>query len=154
MGGGTTLPKLTLESFIGRWSLDRRIDDAATGRTGALTGEAVFRPRGEDELLYEERGELQMEGLAPLMAERRYVWRRDEGSWIAIHFEDGRLFHRLNLAQTMPFDTHFCTPDVYDMVYDLRGWPNWHCRTRVEGPRKTYRLVSRYAYLRALDSDG
>lgn len=152
MNGGRTGDALTLESFLGRWSLDRSIDDAAAGRNGVLTGEASFRPNRDGELLYEERGELQMEGIAPLMAERRYLWRRDEGHRLSIHFEDGRLFHRLNLDQTMPYDTHFCTPDVYDMTYDLRHWPVWECSARVEGPRKTYRLTSRYAYLGPLDS--
>jgi len=142
---------LSLRDFVGRWSLTREIADAASGRGGNLLGEAVFRPEG-DHLIYEERGELSMEGLAPLLAERRYIWRPGEGNSIDVHFEDGRPFHRIGLHQTMPFDTHFCAPDVYDMVYDFRTWPEWECRTRVEGPRKTYRLISRYRYQAPLDS--
>jgi len=142
---------LSLQKFVGRWSLAREIVDTAGGREGALAGEAVFRPEGGN-IVYEEKGELSMHGLAPLMAERRYLWRERPDRTIAVHFEDGRPFHRISLDQTMPFDTHFCAPDVYDMAYDFRNWPAWECRTRVEGPRKTYRLLSRYQYLGPLDS--
>lgn len=148
--------KVTLQKFVGRWSLVRAIDDRAEDRTGSLMGEAVFRPSGGPggELVYEEKGKLQLDGVAPLMAERRYLWRQAEGNAIEVHFEDGRPFHRISLDQTMPFDTHFCSPDVYDIVYDLRNWPKWECSVRVEGPKKTYRLVSRYEYLAPLDSTG
>lgn len=144
----------TLDSFAGRWSLDRVIEDAGAGRAGRLAGEARFAPDGPGALLYEERGELRMEGLAPLVAERRYLWRQVHSCRIEVFFEDGRPFHEIDLAQAMPSDTHLCAPDRYEMVYDLSAWPDWEWRTRVEGPRKAYCLTSRYAYLGPLDSTG
>jgi len=143
---------LGLEGFLGRWSLDRRIEDAASGRLGVLTGEASFRHHAAGELLYEERGTLVMEGLSPLVAERRYRWRRETGNFVAVHFEDGRPFHLIDLAEPRPFDRHLCSPDTYEMTYDLTRWPAWECRTRVEGPRKDYRMLSRYEWLGPLDS--
>jgi len=147
--------KVSLRSFVGRWSLLREIEDSAHNRSGRMVGEVVYRPSDEDGvLIYEETGQLMLEGLAPLMAERRYRWRNGRGNMVDVEFEDGRLFHHVNLDQTMPFDTHFCAPDVYDMTYDFREWPKWSSSARVEGPRKTYRLHSHYQYLGALDSKG
>jgi len=148
------LVKLGLKNFIGNWALEREILDGAEGRGGQLVGEAVFRPlEGEDSaLIYEEKGRLLLDGVAPLMAERRYIWRPGKGNVIKVLFEDGRRFHEINLDQTMPFDTHFCPPDVYDLTYDFRAWPKWQASVRVEGPRKTYRLHSRYQFLGPLDS--
>jgi len=144
---------ILLKSFLGRWTLNRKIEDEAAGRSGEFVGEAVFQRSG-DGLLYEERGTLHLDGVPPLVAERRYLWRQGAGNRIEVCFDDGRPFHAINLDQTMPFDTHFCTPDVYDLVYDLRKFPSWGCRVRVEGPKKTYRLTSLYEFVAPLDSPG
>lgn len=141
---------ISLRDFMGRWTIIREIRDQKNGTRGRLDGQAVFRAQVDDPeiLTYEERGQLQMDGGTPIAAERRYQWRQiPESRSIDIQFADGRPFHKLDLNCTMPFDTHFCEPDVYNVSYDFRSWPVWRCEWRVQGPRKDYRMWSRYRFM-------
>lgn len=138
-----------MRGFEGRWTILREIADRKNGTIGRLAGQAVFRkiPERKGALFYEERGELVLEGAGPMTAERRYVWAESDGGLIEVEFEDGRRFHTIDLNRTMPFADHFCTPDHYWVNYDFRDWPVWHCEWHVRGPRKDYRMRSRYRYM-------
>ena len=136
-----------MHEFLGRWSIQRDIKDIKAGVSGRLDGQVTLSPMPdgpEDTLLYEEKGSLVFGQSAPLVAERRYLWKGTCGRVVDVMFEDGRPFHKIDLNCTMPFDTHLCDPDFYEVSYDLREWPSWRCTWRVTGPRKDYRLETRF----------
>ena len=136
-----------MRDFLGRWTIQREIIDDRANSRGRLEGYANFQMLDGWELptmLYEERGELSLGSTGPIQAERRYLWQLHDNDSVHVLFEDGRPFHEINLSQTMPYATHFCDPDVYDVSYDLRDWPAWTCAWRVRGPRKDYRMETRY----------
>ncbi len=137
---------MRLQSFAGRWRLDRTIDDRRAGRTGRLAGEARFDPV-DGGLAYVEDGTLAFPGSAPMQATRRYLWRSAGGGIVEVAFGDGGFFHRFDLGVPAPEATHDCPPDLYRVRYDFRAWPDWRAEWRVTGPSKDYGIVSAYARL-------
>lgn len=136
-----SLPE-TLSDFKGNWSLERLIRDARAGQVVQADGRAVLRPEG-DELIYDETVTLHIPGQPEMTGTRRYLWRAS-GDRIAIHFDDDRYFHTLQLGQGRPEDHHDCPPDSYDALYDFTGWPRWTVRWTVSGPRKSYEMETKY----------
>lgn len=130
--------------LIGAWRLSRRVRPDQ-GPMARLDGEARVAPEAGG-LRYREAGLLRLPGHAPMTAGRSYLWRVVPGG-IAVAFEDGRPFHVIDIAQARPEACHQCGADHYAVRYDLAGWPRWSSRWRVEGPRKAYTMVSRYAPL-------
>lgn len=130
-----------LADFAGCWRLARRIEDARGALVGRLEGEARLAPDGAG-LTYEEEGQLALPGSAPVAASRRYLWRHDPGG-IAVLFADERPFH-LIAPGVGPEAEHLCGADLYRVGYDFSRWPEWVAVWRVTGPRKDYRMTSRY----------
>jgi len=130
-----------LEEFEGRWRLEREIDDAKAGQTARFSGEAVFRA-DDGGLILDEDGELTLAGQPPMRASRRYLWRA-QGEDIAVFFHDGWPFHLIGPG-ARPEAGHDCPPDVYQVRYDFRRWPEWRAEWRVRGPRKDYVMRSFY----------
>jgi hypothetical protein len=126
-----------LSDFEGRWRLSRRIVQDA-GTEARFEGQAVWSPDAEC-LIYRETGTLTVTGQPPMQAERRYRWHPD----LCVHFDDGRFFHRVP-AQGGETD-HWCDPDSYHVRYDFSAWPDFEVIWLVSGPRKSYRMFSRYA---------
>ena len=127
----------TLDDFTGDWAQERVI--AQDGLPpGQFTGTATWAPHAEG-LAYVEEGTLTISGQTPMAATRRYLWKPDLSVW----FDDGRYFH------TVPArggDTdHWCDPDDYSVHYDFADWPAFTVTWRVQGPRKSYRMTSRYS---------
>lgn len=139
---------MELREFEGRWRLEREIEDLAAGRAGRFVGEAAFAAVAGG-LDYAETGTLVLDGAAPMAASRRYRWIDAGGAAVDVAFEDGRLFHRIDLAAARPAALHACGPDLYRVRYDFRDWPRWQAEWRVSGPRKDYAMVSRYLRLHA-----
>ncbi|PKP83919.1 MAG: trigger factor [Alphaproteobacteria bacterium HGW-Alphaproteobacteria-2] len=135
---------LSLADFTGAWRLERRIVDLRGGVEGRFEGRALFTP-GADGLVYEESGQLCLGAAQPVEATRRLLWRTCPRGGIAVFFADGQAFHRIAADRLMPGDTHVCAPDIYHVDYDFRAWPVWSATWRVVGPRKDYRLISRYS---------
>ncbi len=131
-----------LQDFEGAWRIARAIHPA-DGAGARFDGEARFRPDGQG-LAYAEIGQLQLAGHPPVRAERCYLWRNGPAGVIEVFFPDGRPFHRIDLGAAAPSDRHLCDPDIYDVTYDFRRWPDWSSRWRVRGPRKDYRMISEY----------
>lgn len=132
---------MRLADFAGLWRLEREIDDRLTGAPGRFTGRAEFRPV-DGGLAYREEGELTL-GVAPgVLAVRTYLW-REEGGLIRVDHGDGRPFHSFDPAA--PEARHWCAPDDYRVRYDFSRWPDWQAEWEVRGPRKDYRMRSRYA---------
>ncbi len=133
---------LVLGDFEGVWRVERRIEDAR-GPGGRFEGRAVFAPDGTGGLAYDEEGALVLEGQGPVAATRRYLWRPDGAGRVEVLFADGRAFHGFSLADGAKAE-HWCDPDHYRVAYDFAAWPEWRAEWRVSGPRKAYRLWSRY----------
>lgn len=130
-----------VHAFAGVWSLDRLIDDRLTARQGRFVGEAHIT-RQTAGYYYDESGVLSFPGQSPMQATRRYLW-RPEGQTIAVSFEDGRFFHDFSIANAAPEARHDCAPDLYLVRYDY-SWPAWCATWTVSGPRKDYKMVSKY----------
>lgn len=128
----------TLADFAGRWRITRQIAHA-DGQTATFAGEAAFSPTETGALEYVEDGVLQMQGGQQMHATRRYLW--TDG--LVVLFDDGRPFHTVPAAGGAA--THLCPPDTYHVAYDFADWPDWRATWDVSGPRKAYRMVSRYS---------
>ncbi|MGV6847624.1 MAG: DUF6314 family protein [Marinibacterium sp.] len=126
-----------LADFIGHWHLGRRIDPAS-GPRAQFEGAADWTLRGDGTAIYAERGELRIAGQTPVRAERRLIWGADLNVW----FADGRPFH--TVPATGGVAEHLCPPDHYRVWYDFSDWPAFQTTWQVEGPRKSYRMVTRY----------
>ncbi len=129
-----------IEDFAGPWRLSKEIADRR-GPDGRFGGVARIEP-ADGAWAYSEAGRLQLDGAAPLSAERRYLW-VPAADGVDVSFDDGRPFHHL------PFDgggaAHDCDPDRYRVIYDFGGWPLfWEARWEVSGPRKDYTMICRY----------
>jgi len=129
-----------LAQFEGRWRIARRIEDEWMGTTGLFEGVARFSPDPQG-LAYHETGELRLPQEAPMVASRRFLWRADAGG-IAVHFDDGRPFHRIAAGARVVQDWHHCQPDDYEVSYNFTRWPDWRMIWRVRGPRKDYTAIS------------
>ena len=128
---------MRFEAFIGPWSIDRVIEDIRAARTGTFRGTAEFR-HDDGALAYVETGEITLAGSPPMTASRAYRWSDGGDGSIAVHFEDGRFFHRFYADEARPTAAHDCPPDRYRVGYDFSRWPRWIAEWRVEGPRKNY----------------
>ena len=130
------------EAFLGDWQLAREIDDHLTGDSGSLAGLARITAM-PDGFLYREDGQLSLPGRPPFTATRSYLWQANGAGRIDVFFDDGRPFHSFALTRGAQA-AHFCDPDTYLVEYDFSRWPRWKTTWDVTGPRKGYRMISRY----------
>ena len=145
---------LQAADFIGRWQIDRRIDDRHAGQTGTLAGTATFAPGGDGGLIYDERGTLRLGTGTPLEATRRYLWRFGAGG-VEVRFADGAPFHAFVPAGRAAGTAHLCGADLYEVAYDFSGFPEWQAVWTVRGPRKDYTATTRHRRVSAtLAPDG
>lgn len=134
---------MKLAEFEGTWRLERAIANAM-GPDAVFTGQAQFIPEATGLKLLEV-GEMRLEGQPPMRAERVYHWQQSADG-IEVFFDDGRFFHRIG-PDARAQAHHDCAPDVYDVTYDFTHWPTWTAQWQVKGPRKDYRMDSRYSAL-------
>ena len=125
-----------LADFLGRREIVRQITPA-DGPPASFTGFGTWSA-GAAGAIYTEKGVLQLQGAAPMTAERTYLWDDD----LSVRFEDGRPFHPVPAGGGQA--THFCDPDTYLVSYDFSDWPAFTVRYDVTGPRKDYVMISRY----------
>ncbi len=137
---------ISLEDFVGTWSIERAIEDRKSAQTGRFVGTAVFEAAGETALSYQEVGKLQLDGGTAFTANRSYLWTFD-GELVSVTFEDGRAFHDFTANGKAEGTDHLCGQDMYRVVYEFGDWPKWRTRWDVSGPRKDYTSTS--TYLRA-----
>ena len=133
---------LGAQDFAGRWRIDKRIDDRHAGQGGRFTGTGTFAPEGRPGLWRQaEDGELTL-GTGPAFAARRaYLWAWDAAG-VAVHFDDGRPFHRFVPDGLAAGTDHPCGADLYRVTYDFTLWPRWRATWEVTGPRKDYTMVA------------
>lgn len=142
---------MELKDFLGRWRIDRRIANAI-GADAQFSGVAEFTGDAA-RLVLEERGEMRLEGQGAdtpaMQATRRYHWQQGRQG-IEVFFDDGRFFHLIGPDAEVRA-RHDCAPDLYQVAYDFRTWPQWSSVWSVTGPRKDYRMETRYAPMGAGD---
>ncbi|SPF75624.1 hypothetical protein ALP8811_00617 [Aliiroseovarius pelagivivens] len=133
---------MRLADFLGEWQIEREVAEE-TGAVHRLSGAAVFsaEPGG---LLYREEGQLVTENGASFAASRVYHWCGLGDGRVKVLFADGRDFHMIDLTVAQPEDLHWCDPDQYRVSFDFSLWPTWQSVWNVSGPRKGYRMVTRY----------
>lgn len=128
---------IDLGAFEGNWTFQRDIQHE-DGTGAQVSGTARFHPDAQG-LIYDELGQISLNGAAPLTATRRYLWRPG----LHVFFEDGRAFHTVPAPGQSA--THDCPPDTYVVRYDFAEWPRWTTRWQVTGPRKSYVMTTAYA---------
>ncbi len=121
--------------------MTRRIRDGLSGRLGRASGSARF-VAAAGALHYHEEGVLAFDGHIGDAA-RRYRLRLESPTGASVEFEDGRLFHRLDLASGIALVGHECPPDSYHGRYVVAGPHDWRLSWRVRGPRK-HMVISTY----------
>lgn len=129
-----------LQDFVGVWTISRVISDHLAASTGAFHGTARFSAV-QNGLAYIEKGQLQLVGQPPFLAERRYHWHQDENG-LHVSFHDGRPFHSFDPRS--PEASHWCDPDTYQVAYEFDAWPHWRTIWNVSGPRKAYQMITDY----------
>ena len=141
---GLTLHKIgdLKRYFEGAWTVERTVRDRRAASDGTFRGEATFMPTREG-LRYDETGRLELPGYTDDVS-RCYRWIIDDPHRAAILFEDGRPFHALDLTNGEDRVRHLCGDDVYDGIYAVEDDGNWQLAWRIEGPRKSLLIESRY----------
>lgn len=131
------------EFLLGRWSVNRTLEDLASGATGTFTGTATFTEHDDDALLHREQGTLAWASHAPSTATRTLIWRPTSHDTADVFFEDGRFFHSLNLGEGTDTPEHLCSPDIYRGAFSIDGSDEWTYAWRVTGPQKNLILSTR-----------
>lgn len=133
--------------LLGAWQLTRLGWDGVLRRTMRLRGTALFSACAAG-LLFEERGTLAL-GTYRGEAIQRYVFRLRTAGRVAVCFENGTLFHCLDLTKGVALVRHDCAADRYEGRYHVLGPNCWVLSWRVTGPRKRQLITSRF--IRAAD---
>ncbi len=128
--------------LLGAWQVTRLGWDGMPARTMRLRGTARFSACAAG-LLFEERGTMAA-GTYLGEAVRRYIFRLEGDGAADVCFEDGRLFHPINLEAGVAHVRHDCAPDRYEGRYRVLTPACWLLSWRVTGPRKNYRVASRF----------
>lgn len=132
-----------LKAFLqGNWLLTRCLRDLRAGTQGTLAGEALFETEG-DELVYRENGVLRL-GDGAFKASRVYRYGFPAPHRAEVAFDDGSLFHVLDLSSGSWAVEHLCGADSYRGKYIVAGFGEWQVNWQVVGPRKDQLLESRY----------
>ena len=130
-----------IADFHQPWRITREIEDRKAGAKVSFEGK-VMTEMVSGQLRWHETGQLRMPQGA-FASDRVTLW-QDVEAGLAVHFDDGRLFHRIDRAVS-PIATHDCDPDVYNLAYDFAPWPRWSVTITVSGPRKDYTSVTLYS---------
>jgi hypothetical protein len=118
----------------GSWSVERAIN----GRERAFTGSAEFVADGEGRMRWEERGRLVLDAYSGPASRVLFIV-GDE-----VFFDDGRLFHALDLAPGSCDALHPCGPDLYRGTYTAEDDDTLRVVWHVEGPGRADLIESVY----------
>ena len=140
MNPKATAPPISIEAFIGTWSLTRHIS-LQFGENFSFEGTANIAGN-ETEVIYHEKGEVQSNRGKPISAERTYIWQPDKDNAIKVLFDDRRYFHSFSASVTRA--EHLCSEDLYKVSYNFASWPIWTSVWHVRGPKKHYQMTSLY----------
>jgi hypothetical protein len=145
------LPLDLPQQFAGRWQLKRRIMDRRLMQAGAMTGHVSIQPCKDGSLHWQEHGLLRFGGHEG-EASRTYRLRQAVDGGLAFDFEDERPFFAVPTGEKRWRFSHLCAPDRYEGRWFLKHadelWLSWW----ITGPRKDYRMISRYSRANSADS--
>ena len=133
-----------VRALTGEWGFERTVADRIGDTFGTASGTARFVPEG-DGLEWIESGTLLI-GDHRFDAKRRMSIRPEDGGWM-VRFDDGRVFHPLDLTVGRCEVGHPCREDFYDGVLELvesDEGPELRTEWRVEGPAKDQLIRTRY----------
>jgi Family of unknown function (DUF6314) len=132
----------TLDTLLGAWSVERRIEDALSGDIGTFHGTATFTKESDDpRVLFEEDGVVRF-GVYSGRASRRLFYREGPGSIMDVSFGDGHHFINLDLREGTSKDIHQCVSDRYEITTVVIDADHIEERWLVRGPAKDYEAVT------------
>ncbi|WP_320670238.1 DUF6314 family protein [Patulibacter defluvii] len=136
------LPVADLPAFLlGRWRLERTIEDRRRDERGEVSGTAEF-VRDGDAIAWRERATVRLGGYAG-DATRTLAIVPDGDAWL-VRFDDGRPFHPLDLRSGACVVDHPCRADRYGGRLWVPDGDALAVDWRVTGPEKDQRIRSRY----------
>lgn len=139
-------PVADLRAFLeGVWRLDRSISDYRSGKTARFEGRALFEPSNRG-LCYSETGKVFLDD-SSFAASRSYLFVFPEDRFAEVRFDDGNLFHDLDLSGGAWSAEHFCSPDRYRGAFNAESREAWSSRWRIQGPRKDQEISTGYRRL-------
>jgi hypothetical protein len=125
----------------GEWAITRVINRGA----GSFEGRAGFAPdpRSPTALIWREHGRMRL-GSHDGPAERTLrIEPAEDGTW-EVRFQDGRPFHRLEMAGGSCEATHLCGADTYRGRYVIEDRDRFSVTWSVTGPHKDDVIESVY----------
>lgn len=128
--------------LCGGWKLSRTLWDEKRRQRGEFRGTAAFRPT-DGMLLYQEQGRLRF-GEFDGLAHRVYRFEFTSRHRARVRFDDGGLFHTLELTRGNFETTYRCGTDAYVGVFTVSAPHRWASRWRVRGARKDLLIDSHY----------
>lgn len=140
----TTPSPPTPLDLLGRWRLEREVEDRYASARLRVTGTALLEALADGRVRWHEEGTLERPGSAPAAVHRTLlVVRDDQGCW-QVTFDDGRPFHPW--APGVEVD-HPCVDDLYRGVvdvHDLHDAARWTVTWQVRGPAKDHTITTAY----------
>ncbi len=139
----------TVDGLVGRWQIDRDINDMKAGQLWQLQGQGTFTPSCqphqlffEEELIFvaDSHGKITA---GTMRAQQKYIWRKGKRGW-EIFFADERFFVALNDSDAEQDVTHYCGDDVYSGNFTFYTQDYFQVIWQVAGPTKNYRSVSHF----------
>lgn len=122
--------------LLGRWRLDRVIEDAYAGQRSTVAGVLELVEEGPGSIRWEEQGRWHRGGDILEVRRRLNLELRESAWWVL--FEDGRPFHAWTPGTQV---VHPCGADTYRGLVS-GGADQWTVRWDVEGPAKDYSMTS------------
>lgn len=121
--------------LAGEWSVQRYI----SGGRGTFRGRASFTPRQDGTTRWHEAGQLVLDGHEGPAS--RTLTLDPDGQ---VRFDDGRPFHRLDLATGRCEAEHLCAPDTYRGTFEVLDDATLIVTWRVRGPGRDDTIRSHY----------
>jgi len=128
--------------LIGRWSVDRRVEDRLLNVKHHFSGVAEISYE-RDDIWYRETGVFRVQGAELVSAQaRRYV--PQSSAVVDVYFADGRFFHNLDLRDGTWCCVHLCGSDRYEGETSAHDVDHWTTLWRVTGLQKNLTLITHY----------
>ena len=130
--------------LLGTWALDRVVDDHLAGERRTVVGSTSLVEVEPGRVRWSEVGTMTWPGHAvPVSRTLEVVRDAAADAWV-VHFEDGRVFHRWAVGETVE---HPCRPDHYTGRIETQAEPGgpverWQVTWEARGPEKDYRMVT------------
>jgi len=142
------LPVNDLFDFLeGNWRLSRTLNDLRQNMPGVMSGQVEIKRKADRDakptLGYREEGELQFGDYHETVT-RCYEFSFPEPHLAWVCFEDGRVFHQLDLSNGYWEDAHQCGEDLYQGRFRVSSHDVWLSNWFVSGPAKELVLDNHY----------